>query len=92
MKMQRDEPIFSGNRMVPEPLVREQAPAPPASMDVDTVTRVPKKPKVDTGMRDSLIELLTLLEVLGSWDRFKRGYRPANDKLHDVIEKIKKVI
>jgi hypothetical protein len=59
-------------------------------MDVDTVTRVPKKPKID--MRDSLIELLTLLEVLGSWDRFKRGYRPANDKLHDVIEKIKKVI
>jgi hypothetical protein len=53
--------------------------------------RLRQKASTDT-MRDSLIELLTLLEVLGSWDRFKRGYRPANDKLHDVIEKIKKVI
>ena len=83
MKMQRDEPA-------PPVLVREQAPAPPASMDVDTVTRVPRKPRVD--MRDDLKELLTLLELLGNWKRFKKGFRPANVMLWDVIEKIKKVI
>ena len=75
----------------PPALVREQvAPAPPASMDCDTVTRVPRKPRGD--MRDDLKELLTLLELLGNWKRFKKGFRPANVMLWDVIEKIKKVI
>ena len=78
-------------KRAPPALVREQAPpAPPASMDCDTVTRVPRKPRGD--MRDDLKELLTLLELLGNWKRFKKGFRPANVMLWDVIEKIKKVI
>jgi hypothetical protein len=45
-----------------------------------------------TEMRDAMIELLTLLEVLGSWDRFKKGYRPANAKLWQVVEKLRAMI
>jgi hypothetical protein len=77
MKMLRDE-------LAPPVLVREQvAPTPPAPKPAP-------KPRVD--MRDDLKELLTLLQLLGNWKRFKKGFRPANQMLWDVIEKIKKVI
>jgi hypothetical protein len=56
----------------------------------DPRPRPAPKPRVD--MRDDLKELLTLLQLLGNWKRFKKGFRPANQMLWDVIEKIKKVI
>lgn len=59
----------------------------PKPVDIPkTIEKIPQE------FRDDLIGLLTHLKILGEWERFKKGYRPGNILLWNVVEKIDEML
>lgn len=71
-----------------EPVQEKIAIAPAQEQVITPRPRVKPVEKLPQDLRDDLVGLKTVLDVLGNWDRFKKGYRPGNEKLHDVIDKL----
>ena len=71
-----------------KPVVKVEKPVAPRAPKPEKVA----VEKLPTELRDDLNQLLALLGVLGNWDRFKKGYRPGNEKLWDVVAKLNELL